>query len=232
MKIRPTVTPCVSSIADARETHPAYAMIGASRVSANPGNFLAGSDFRHGHYVIIRISEGEIVRDGALDHAFGDTRRYIEVALSEAQWATFVSTLNMGCGTPCTLQWRDGVAIPEIDRSDDAKRTDRFKDELADRLGLVETALTTLEQQIKKSPLSEVKRKELISTLTTARNNLTPNLGWVAKIFGEHVEETIEKAKIEVTAYMSSVLARAGLKSLGAEAPISMLDGRKDDADG
>lgn len=92
--------------------HPAYGQIGASRTYGG-GRALYGSDFRHNSSVTIRISESEVTRDLSRDwpHA---TREIVEVTLSEAQWATFVSSLNMGEGTQCTLAHVMGERKPPI----------------------------------------------------------------------------------------------------------------------
>jgi hypothetical protein len=96
----PTIEKVDSPISDSVEKHPAYAQIGASRVSG--GTYLYGSNFAHQHYVTISITKSELNRSLSRDWASGG-EEYIEVALSEAQWASFVSTLNSGTGIQCTL---------------------------------------------------------------------------------------------------------------------------------
>ncbi|KKL96942.1 hypothetical protein LCGC14_1839510, partial [marine sediment metagenome] len=84
-------------INDTVERHPAYAQIGAMRVSGSHGAYLYGSDFRHQHYIMIQIHDSVLHRSLSGDRAHSG-KRLIEVALSEAQWATFVSSLNQGSG--------------------------------------------------------------------------------------------------------------------------------------
>src|SRR5206468_4534966 len=110
------------------ENHPAYAMIGASRVTG--GKVLFGSDFKHMNYITIRIKPGRVHR-GLSNDWYGSSggREYIEVALSEAQWAGFVSRMNVSDGVPCTVQWRDTVGyVPQIPEPVD--RTKQFDDEM------------------------------------------------------------------------------------------------------
>src|SRR4051812_19636627 len=88
------------------ERHPAYGMIGASRVNwAGNGTNLFGSDFRHRNTVRIQIHGADVRRDLSHDWIHADSRRsLVEVELSEAQWAGFVSTLNVGDGVACTIR--------------------------------------------------------------------------------------------------------------------------------
>src|SRR3954470_19367469 len=99
------------------EKHPAYGQIAASRVTSGGGATLYGSDFKHSNFITIRVHASEQHR--SLSHDWHYARDMLcEVALSEAQWATFVSSLNAGMGVPCTLSYvaPDGIGpVPEID---------------------------------------------------------------------------------------------------------------------
>jgi hypothetical protein len=76
-------------------THPAFGQIGASRVSGHIQ--LYDSDFHHNAYMTISIRRSELHRSLNRDWHYGRDE-LIEVALSEAQWATFVSAPNIGSG--------------------------------------------------------------------------------------------------------------------------------------
>lgn len=95
---KPTRTYTGKAYEDYREYHPAYAMIGAARVTtmtAGGGARLFGSDFRHQAYVTVTIRTASLSRTAQAEYIHGETE-LIEVALSEAQWATFVSSMNVG----------------------------------------------------------------------------------------------------------------------------------------
>jgi len=112
---------------EAVEQHPAYAQIGANRVSG--GAYLYGSDFKHQHYITIQIHDSELHRQLSGDRAHSK-RRLIEIAMSEAQWATFVSSLNQGGGVQCTLEFTpEGGRIWVRMSPED---TDRFRIEVQD----------------------------------------------------------------------------------------------------
>jgi hypothetical protein len=67
---------------------------------------------------------------------------------------------------------------------------------------------------IKTAKLSEKAKAELCGKIVHVENNLTPNLKFVSDQFGEHMEKIVEDAKIEVSAYVTNVITRAGLQSL------------------
>ena len=184
------------------ESHPAYAQIVANRVSG--GAYLYGSDFRHQHYITLQIHDSELHRNLSGDRPMAH-RRLIEIAMSEAQWATFVSSLNQGGGVQCTLEFTpEAEIVPGIAPPKDRKL--QFSREMTERFDMAVRALKVLAAQIDESPLSGKKKKELRSQLQMAEMNLAPNMDFVAKQFDEHMERTVEKAKSEVNAYAQHTL--------------------------
>lgn len=190
---------------DFTETHPAYAMIGASRVSSHPGAALYGSDFLHRHYVTITIVRSDMGRGISNDWYHGGPQ-LIEVALSEAQWATFVSAMNVGNGVPCTLQWLPGEEIPAIQPIQ--SRRDLHRAETEDRM---RDAIASLEALRDAAPT-----KKLRDMAEDALRRVTDGVPWVTEQFEEAAEEMIEKAKIEINAYATMTLMNAGAKALAA----------------
>lgn len=212
------------------ERHPSYAMIGASRVSSGPpGKSLFGSDFRHQHFVTVTIKRAEMAREqGSSDYYYANDE-IVEVALSEAQWATFVASPNVGDGVPATLEYLGRIEpderglVPRIAPLDD--RRVQFRAEVDERL---QAAVKGLDEAIAVAPTKKMREQ-----LERVRQQLTDGLPWVAKQFDEHAEQTIEKAKIEVGAYITSAIHRAGIAALGgAELPILLTAGEGEpDAD-
>jgi hypothetical protein len=206
-------------------THPAYGQIGASRVSGHA--VLYGSDFVHNGFIHIRIHKSELHR-GLSNDWHHEREQIVEVALSEAQWATFVSTLNMGSGTPCTITHIEGRPVPGITQP--INRREQFQRETDDRLAHAVASLDALQAEIAALKISAKQQDALQSRVMIARQELTSNIGFVADQFGEHMEKTIEHAKIEVGAYLTGAVARAGLQALGAT-PLLELPGHDTSAE-
>lgn len=208
---------------DTVETHPAYAQIGASRVSGH--SYLYGSDFQHQHFITISISRSELHRGLSNDwsHALEE---YIEVALSEAQWAAFVSSPNVGQGVQCTLRHKDMKGIPQIPAAKD--RQEQFDTEMRVNVKEAREHIAKAVKMIENSKLSQKDKDKLLSELGMADRDISSSVGFIAEQFGEHMEKVTEHAKAEVNAYIQGTIMRAGLTALQAPAPFSLPDKSKD----
>jgi len=226
--IPPTITKPEVGHADSVASHPAFAQIGASRVSSGGGTRLYGSDFAHQNYVRIRIGKSVLHRSLANDNPYGMNQSYIEVDLSEAQWATFVSSMNVGFGVQCTLRYLDNEEIPGI-AAPEENREKQFKREAKERADRALAQIDLLAAEIDALKVSEKQKAALKSRLVNARMQLTSNIPFVLEQFGEHMERTVEKAKTEVNAYVLNTIQRAGLQALGNDAgdnpPVLGFDG-------
>jgi hypothetical protein len=206
--------------------HPAFGLIHAGRTTGG-ASVLFGSDFEHHNSVRITISGAELHRSLSNDWHHG-RNELIEVELSEAQWATFVSSLNMGGGTPCTVRHIGGKRTPEIPlrRVEDVAKAEaaaKFQ-QVSSR---VKATIAAMEGEIGKS-LSKVKRDKLLEELHSLDMDLRSSLPFMQREFGEHMEGVVEKAKIEVNAYMQTTISRAGLKALTDQAPLALNPGKKE----
>jgi citrate lyase gamma subunit len=213
-KEKPTVTAINDVVADSVETHPAYGMIGASRVTGHAN--LAGSDFNHQAYVVIELRSGRLYRGHSNDRWYGD-KSLARVALSEAQWATFVSAMNVSFGVPCTMEYVNGVRLPGITPIIDRKK--QFTSEVKQTM---QDALSKMQEAHDAAPT-----KKLKALIANAMQEIRSNVPFVEQQFGEHMENTVEKAKIEVSAYVTGAIQRAGLDAIAAKNLIEIQDASK-----
>lgn len=192
--------------------HPAFGQIGAYRVQGK--TTLYGSDFLHQNFVIVRIHRSQLNRELSRDWHFA-TDELVEVALSEAQWATFVSSMNQGSGVPCTIQWVRGEGhMPSIPlRVEEDVTREEFSRKARQTAAHVAAAIEEIEGEIGAS-LSKAKREKILARLTRLRRDLDDSMPFIARSFDEHMETTVEKAKVEVNAYVQAAVMRAGLTAL------------------
>lgn len=200
--------------------HPAFGQIAVFRTSG--AAHLYGSDFTHQHYMTIRVHESTLNRNLSEDwpHARGTL---VEVALSEAQWATFVSSINMGAGVQCTIQAREGnPLVPELPAPD---RKAQFENEAKQDLAEIETALKALRAKVAENTvgLTKAKAADLLGHVDTAIRRVNDSLPFVAKQMDEHMEKTVERAKVEVHGYISQQIQHAELAALGERAELLSL---------
>lgn len=199
-------------------THPAFAQISASRVSGM--SVLYGSDFMHRASIRIRIYESTLTRQLNSDWPFAG-REMIEVELSEAQWATFVSSLNVGRGVQCTLRQVDGQMIPDLPHRDEGKQ---YRKDMADQSKDAVAALNRALQTLSDAKMSVRDRTAIREAVEKAKQEITGNADFVMQCFDEHVETRMEKAKIEINAYLTQVVTAAGLTALQSQEPPLILE--------
>ncbi|TXG96134.1 MAG: hypothetical protein E6R08_10195 [Nevskiaceae bacterium] len=191
------------------ETHPAYRQIGVSRVSGDA--ILYGSDFVHRQFIRLVIGPSELHRTHSAHWHGRCGVPDLEIDLSESQWSALISSVNVAGGVPCTLASKDGHLIPRIPIP--APRQDRFAGDLRSCLEGAIASLDQLVAAIKSSGLSKSKQDSLLTGLHDARRKVGDNLTMVAEKFGEHMEETILRAKAEVNAYHDSISRRVGVQT-------------------
>ncbi len=199
-------------------SHPCFAQIQANRVSST-GETLYDSEFRHHHFIRVSIRRSTLHRSLANDQTMaGD--ELILVALSEAQWASFISSLNIGEGTPCTMQRLGGKLVPGLPIP--SKSTEKFSDDLKKTLGEIQDEIQQISQALTDGAIGKTRARELQKRLDHAAHRLTGSTGFVADMFDEHMEGTVEKARVEVNAYATAVVQRAGLQALSQGAPLTL----------
>lgn len=147
--------------------HPAFGQISVTRGSVGGGGLnLYDSDFGHNEIITIEVRHSQLNRGLSRDWHF-PRESIVSPTLSAAQWATFVSSFNIGSGVPCTINWEKGVGqipgIPAIERSEAYKKDMRqTTKEAVDRLN-------TLKATIEGMGLPKKKTEELLSQLRMAQ---------------------------------------------------------------
>lgn len=118
--------------------------------------------------------------------------------LSEAQWATFVSAMNVGEGVPCTINHVMGEPAPSIPHR---TQDEAFKNEVHVKLKRSTATLQGLPERVQShaSGLSGAKAADLTGPIKSVIQELQLNLPFVADCFDEHFEEKIEKSKCTAT---------------------------------
>lgn len=194
-------------------THPAFAQIGVSRVQGNAN--LYGSDFQHQHFMIITVRRSELHRRFSRDWEMaGD--ELIEVALSEAQWASFVSSPNVGSGVTCTLHHVNGQPVPLLPKPEATHK--KFQAEMMEQMAQLQADLRELAEGID-GPLNKTRAHDIKTKIDRISERLVNNTGFVAKQFDSHIEKTVEKAKIEINAYTTNMVMRTGIEAMQNQIP-------------
>lgn len=187
-------------------THPSFAQISAARV--NGKKVLYGSEFTHRGFIHIEIKESYEVRTHSTTwhHA---KNPIVSVYLSEAQWATFVSSLNQGDGVPATLDFLINKGrMPAVELSDPRAKT--FKDEYSNTMANIVDELTAAIDEAKGAKV----KKSILEKLERGLQNIVSNLPFVEERFAEHIENLVEEAKLEANTYAAHLTRVPDVKEL------------------
>jgi hypothetical protein len=200
-------------------THPAYGQIVMTRVSGR--SVLYGSDFVHEAAIRITIGHSSLVRKPGSERYFPeDTIATFE--MSEAQWASFVSSAGLGAGTPITLRRLGNAGVPSIPYRNEA---DAYMAEAQNAANESVEALYALRAKIEAgvTGLSKSRANEMLTAVEDAINKITSHLPFIMEQYAEYMEKMREKAKAEIHAHIHSTIRAAGLEALtGGAAPFRL----------
>jgi hypothetical protein len=197
------------------EVHPAFGQIHASRLTVgggpNSGAVLFDSDIRHGHTVRIVVERATRKRENNHDWIHGGRMPLIEVEMSEAQWASFVSSMNTS-GVPCTIRATEtDHNVPGLDYAPRlAHSMGEVKDAAVRTFAKIREARDAYEQALAdKAPAKE--RAEKLRALHYAIENSGANMHYAAKVLVEHTENVVQKARADIEAMVAAEATRLGL---------------------
>lgn len=203
-----------SSDVEKTERHPSFGMISVSKVSGRMDR-LFGTSISAMHWVELEITGAEVQH--ALNRQwFFDRDMIVRVAMSEAQWATFVSSFNTS-GVPCTIRRKAGEGLIEEPPPHMLKKED-FKADFEKRCEEVGSLLTAAERLLSELQKSASVKKsdiaKLVGLIGRAHTEIRSNMPFVQTSFQENIESLVEEAKVEVHAHMNAVVRDLGLRAL------------------
>lgn len=186
-------------------THESYGLICISRASTNPPMPLFGTAVKTGHPIFITISTAEVYDQNTTQESYLPEKQLIEVALSQTQFAELITSLNVGQGSPCTIQYVQG---DKTRRQPPPEKhiLETVNNELKATMGNVTKSLNELKiiaQNVldQKGNIPQASRKELLDQINRVLIQLQHNAPYVHEKINEAVEDTIVKAKAEINAH-------------------------------
>jgi len=202
------------------EKDPSFGLVSISRVQGS-GRLLFESPFDHQHYVTLSIKRAYRHRTDLHSNYIGDGEELIEIAMSETQFATMVTSLNMGVGTPCTIAHFGGKMIPEP-KPDQTKQV--FAHEAREHFTDLAKMAAELEK-LTETPAKDVKapqRERMNFLALKIHQAVTSSMDFFHEQFQESMDKVVAAAQGEVQAHVLSVIQKAGLKALGAKEPFRL----------
>lgn len=192
------------------EVHPAFGYITAHRISSTPGSVLFDSEIRHTQFV--RVTLGRMSRKRDLRHDWlhpSGGLPLVEVDMSEAQWASFVSSVNTSA-VPCTLRVTENQHdIPGLEFAPRlALSAKEAKDAAREAFEEIKEAFDALEALDSRAGVKA--RKEAMRTLRARIQNAVPNVDFATSSLSKHTENVVQKARADIEAMVVTHAVQMG----------------------
>ena len=197
-------------------SHSSYGLIRFSR-------FQGRSEF-FGVEPVLDGGISMVVSSAKVDHHLGQDwffadKQLLEIRMSTFQFSELITSLNMGSGVPCTLEYVAGQEIekyqpmPPVREKHDTNLSESTQ-EISDRISKLEEQLQTL---LEKGKAGKKDLENLRSATDGIRQQVESNLPFVVKCFSEEMDSQVNRAKIEFSAYVDQQIISHGLQTLGLQ---------------
>ena len=181
------------------ESHPAFAVVVVTQ-SHGTEHPLFGSDLKHRNSFNLTILDATRRRD--LNHDWIHPRRVIaEVEMSPAQWASVMSSIGDGRGTPVTLRYANGEHQPDFPfESRIQKNLDEVNGEVEGLLADVSAATERLATAIN-DKLGVKETREALNALQATLRNAPGNAEFAVKSLRRAGEDVVSAVKAETETF-------------------------------
>jgi len=201
---------------DKERDHESFGVIGWSRVNGSRSN-LFGSSLQHNGWIEITVQGAREIRSSTHDTRFSPAGCpiHLQVCLSEAQFAAFLTTPNRGEGVPCTVQRIGERRLEECPKDEEQIQ---FREELdsvgKDILLYLTEAMKKVEEMLrgpspKKGDLKEVKGK-----LEATYRDLQSNLPFLLEQYNGYMDSVFFDAVARFEGHVKSMTEQLGLEHL------------------
>lgn len=209
------------------EFHPSYGCIRLSKYSGNSRLFM--SPFRHQHFIGIAISRAKRYRSLSNDRMHGELRSVVEIFMSEAQFAHFITSATDGGGTPCTIHCVTSTYMPEPPGGDEIEAFHEDVEKSAVKaVSIFQKAIDKSFELVNKGKAGKKELHELWNLLLASKRSIEDSMPFIVKQMRERMGQVAADAHTEIEAYMQRAVTALGMKALGADMPVKLLDRSKD----
>jgi len=211
-------------LGDKKFEHPSFGVVGLSRVSGNATLF--GSSVRHQHFISLTIKNAALIRSLHHDRISAAGRdEIIRVSMSAVQLGEMLTNMNVGEGTPCTIErMMMGGKYAEVEDPPSVVSTkqtyeEEFKEEAKQIAVNLREALKSARELEAKPTTTKTERKDLTHKLEMVLQEIEANMPFLVKQFNEKIEKVVGEAKGEIEAFHSHVIHQTGLQAIQSPMP-------------
>lgn len=214
------------------EKHPSFVTVSFHRISGQRRFF--GSSVTSQTWIELKISSATLRHHLGQDWIHDSTQTLIEVALSPAQFAELLTTMNSGPGVPGTLQRFDGKKVdqlPEI-KSETHRVREHFKKTMKSRSVEFRESFNEIKALLdEKKTLGKADREKVLSTLDQVASQFENSAPFYLEQFEEAAERIAVQAKAEVDAFVTHAIQTTGIKALRSGMTPELLNSTEETSD-
>ena len=169
-------------------------------------------------------------RDLNYDRYYAENNPYIEIEMSQSQFAQAITSLNMGAGVPVTLTRLNGEYIepcPFIDKRE------QFSNEFRNDMQRVSKQLDDVTAEVEKlveekRTFSKADREKILIALRGAKQQISSNYPYMFSMFNEQMDKTVTEAKAEIESHLQARMEDVAARALMKEQQVDMLPEKED----
>lgn len=199
--------------------HPSFANLYIGRSHSSGKQALFGSSIKHSDVITLKISPAYMDRDLNYDRYYAEAVPYIEIKMSQSQFAQAITSLNMGAGVPVTLSQLNGEYIepcPFVDKREQFSSEFRQDmQEISKRLDEVTKEVESLIEN--KKTFSKADKEMILKTLTDVKTQIGSNYPYMYSMFNEQMDKTVNEAKAEIESHLQSRIEDVALRAIKQE---------------
>lgn len=200
-----------------RVKHPSFANLYIGRSQCSGRVALFGSSIKHHDIITLRISPAYMDRDLNYDRYYAENIPYIEIDMSQSQFAQAITSLNMGAGVPVTLRRLNGEYIEQCPFVDKREQfSNEFRDDMNELTKKITETTKAVEELIQnKRTFSKADKDNILSALHAVSRQLSSNYPYMYSMFNEQMDKTVTEAKAEIESHLQARMEDVALKAMG-----------------
>ena len=211
----PTIIETDSVLGDKEETHPAYAQLSFSRQSGGYNN-LYGSAIKHQETICLTINPSKKLSSKWSERYYAENSPYIQVRMSQSQFAQAITSMNMGSGVPVTLETLRGKYMPKCEELSIAEIANKgLKEKLNNFADKITEGKTRVDEILnKKGTIKVGERKEIDNIIGKLMQDLRSNIPFLHECMTEAYDKTATAAKADIEAFYNNAIMKMGIDAL------------------
>ncbi|KKQ95345.1 MAG: hypothetical protein UT21_C0006G0017 [Candidatus Woesebacteria bacterium GW2011_GWA1_39_11b] len=196
--------------------HPSFGQISFSRISTSGNIKFYGSELPQDHYIQMEIHKSDVTRDLICDRYFNYEIPLVKIRMTAGQFSELITSLNMGAGTPCTIEMIDQKKVEEMPEQESRKEFihRKFEYRMLEFAKSIKEKQALAKQIIAKKTLSKQDIHDLNFHIEWLTQEVASNIPFFARQFQENMDEVVFEAKLEVENAIQHKISVLGLTEL------------------